>query len=160
MTDVPRELIIEVNDEQSQLPEDRRLVEAVRTILEEASIPRARISVAVVDDPTIHRLHRDYLQIDEPTDVMSFVLEHTDDLLEGEVIASADTAVASAPQFGMTASDELLLYVIHGTLHLVGFDDVTPEKQAEMRRQERAHLARFDVDLPDLRTAEKEGDVS
>ena len=140
MTDVPRELIIEVNDEQSQLPEDPRLVEAVRRILEEASIARARISVAVVDDPTIQQLHRDYLQIDEPTDVMSFVLDRTDDLLEGEVIASADTAIAAAPQFGLAPSDELLLYVIHGTLHLVGFDDVTPEKQVEMRRQERAHL--------------------
>ncbi|HYW81547.1 MAG TPA: rRNA maturation RNase YbeY [Thermoguttaceae bacterium] len=160
MTEAPRELIIEVNDEQSQLPEDGRLVEAVRSILEEAAINRARISVAIVDDPTIQQVHRDYLQIDEPTDVMSFVLEQTDDLLEGEVIASADTAIASAPQFGLSAGDELLLYVIHGTLHLVGFDDLTPEKQAEMRRQERAHLARFDVELPDQRTDDKEGGTS
>jgi probable rRNA maturation factor len=160
MTDAAQEIIIEVNDEQSQLPEDPRLVEAVRGILEEASIGRARISVAVVDDPTIQRLHRDYLQIDEPTDVMSFVLDQTDDLLEGEVIASADTAIASAPQFGLTPGDELLLYVIHGTLHLVGFDDVTPEKRAEIRDQERAHMARFGVALPDPPATEEKGDGS
>jgi len=160
MTDVPEELIIEVNDEQSQLPEDPRFVEAVRGILQEAAIRRARISVAVVDDPTIQQLHRDYLQIDEPTDVMSFVLDRTDDFLEGEVIASADTAVASAPGFGLEPRDELLLYVVHGMLHLVGFDDLTPDKRAEMREQERAHMARFDVELPGQRTTETKGDGS
>ncbi len=148
MTDIQKAITIEVNDEKSQLPSDTRLSQAVRMIGADASIARAQISVAVVDDSTICRLHRDYLEIDEPTDVMSFVLDRSDDSLEGEVVASAERAVAVAPQFGLPASDELLLYVIHGTLHLVGYDDVTPETRAEMRRQERVYLTRFGIDAP------------
>ena len=146
MTDIQKAITIEVNDERSQLTSDTRLSRAVRMIVDDTSIGRAQMSVAVVDDPTIRRLHRDYLKIDEPTDVMSFVLDRSDDSLEGEVVASAERAVAVAPQFGLPASDELLLYVIHGTLHLVGYDDVTPETRAEMRRQERVYLARFGID--------------
>ena len=160
MSDVQSEITIEVNDEQSQLPPDPRLPQAVRMILEDASIRRAQISVALVDDPTIRRLHRDYLEIDEPTDVMSFVLERSNDFLEGEVIASVDTAVRAAPRFGSTAGDELLLYVIHGTLHLVGYDDLAPEACAEMRRQERVYLARFGVDGPGDASAAEGKEVS
>jgi probable rRNA maturation factor len=69
------------------------------------------------------------------------------------VIVSAETAELTAGWYGWTAEDELLLYVIHGTLHLVGYDDTTPETQIEMRERERACLACFGVegryDAPD-----------
>ena len=64
-------------------------------------------------------------------------------LLEGEIIVSADTAESSARLYGWSVDDELLLYVIHGALHLVGFDDKTPAMAAVMREQEAAHLAPF-----------------
>ena len=64
--------------------------------------------------------------------MLSFVLESSNGCLEGEVIVSADRAAAVAPKYGWSAADELLLYVIHGTLHLVGYDDVTPAKRAAM----------------------------
>jgi probable rRNA maturation factor len=60
-----------------------------------------------------------------------------------DIIFSAYTALTAAPRYGWSAGDELLLYVIHGALHLVGYDDQTPEAQAEMRRQEAAVLARL-----------------
>lgn len=140
-------ITIEIADEQSDLALDHhRLQRAVRMVLEEAAVARARISLAVVDDPTIRRLHREYLDQDEPTDVLSFVLERGEDRLEGEVIVSGQTAKLAAARFGWAAEDELLLYVIHGTLHLIGCDDATLEQRAEMRRQERAHLSRFGLD--------------
>ena len=101
------------------------------------------VSVAVVDDPAIHRLNREFLQHDYPTDVLSFLLEREGDQLEGEVIVSSDTAVRSAAQYGWTPENELLLYVIHGTLHLVGYDDLQPELLAEMRRHEQHYLGHF-----------------
>jgi probable rRNA maturation factor len=102
--------------------------------------------LAVVDDPAIRELHRKYLEEDEPTDVLSFVLERSEDCLEGAVVVSGETARATAPQFGWPAEDELLLYVIHGVLHLVGYEDATPPQQAAMRAQERAYLSRFGVE--------------
>jgi probable rRNA maturation factor len=135
---------ITINNAQSKLPVDgRRLRKAVRMILEDASIARAKIGVAVVDDPTIAELHERYLDDPDPTDVLSFVLEKSRDHIEGEIVVSADTARNSAKRYKWPAEDELLLYVIHGALHLVGFDDTTQKKRAKMREKEGEYLARF-----------------
>lgn len=141
---------IEITNQQDTLPVDEaRIRQAVEMILKDASIREAQISVAVVDDPTIHTLNRQFLSHDEPTDVLSFVLEESEGNLEGEVIVSADTALAVAPQYGWEPVHELLLYVIHGTLHLVGGLDATPEEQADMRAREREYLARFGLEPHD-----------
>ena len=138
---------IEVTSQQTALPVDEALLErAVRMILEDESISRAVVSVAVVDDPTIHQLNRRYLSHDYATDVLSFVLARDGEQLEGEVVVSADTAQSTAPRFGWSAENELLLYVIHGALHLVGCLDETPEQQAEMRSRERVCLSRFGLE--------------
>ena len=148
-TNEPREghgpvIVIEIANHQNTLPVKKALLErAIRSLLEEALIERAEVSVAVVDDPTIHQLNRQYLGHDDATDVLSFTLERDDDHLEGEVIVSADTACRQARRYGWPAEDELLLYVVHGTLHLVGHDDATAVEREEMRRRERACLARF-----------------
>ena len=139
-------ITVEIANDQSQLPlDDGRLRRAVRKILQDEAILRAEISVAVVDDSTIRRLHQKYLAVDEPTDVLSFALERSEGYLDGEVVVSAETAAETAPQFGWAAEEELLLYVIHGTLHLVGYDDAAPSQRDEMRRRERACLASLGV---------------
>ncbi len=92
---------------------------------------------------TIHELNRRFLKHDEPTDVISFVLDQADGIVDGQIVVSADTAAASAKRFGWTAADELLLYAIHGTLHLVGYDDRTARAQQAMRRRERRYLGQF-----------------
>jgi probable rRNA maturation factor len=129
---------------QTQLPLDEdRLRRAVEMVLEETAVPQARISLAVVDDRTIRRLNRRYLGHDCATDVLSFLLEQSEQALEGEVVVSAETAQNTAARFGWSAADELLLYVIHGTLHLIGHDDKTPRERGRMRALEKAYLARF-----------------
>jgi probable rRNA maturation factor len=117
-----------------------RLRQGVERILREARIDSAEISLAVVDDPTIHRLNRIHLAHDYPTDVLSFCLAEGPSGLEGEIIVSWDRAVEVARQYGWSAEDELLLYVIHGALHLVGYDDHQPEDLEKMRAGERRHL--------------------
>lgn len=137
---------VPVNNAQERLAVDRkRLREAVRAILAGEGVARADISLAIVDDPTIHRLNRQFLQHDYPTDVLSFLLEESSDpwRIEGEVIASADTAERSAAEYGWAPTDELLLYVVHGTLHLVGYDDHDPDDHQVMRDRERHYLAAF-----------------
>ena len=139
---------VELCDRQQKLPFDgARLVESVRRVLTDGGIEAAQISLAVVDDATIHDLNRQFLDHDEPTDVLSFLLE-AGPPLEGEIVVSADTAVRSAKAYGWPAESELLLYVIHGALHLAGLDDATADKQAEMRAAERKHLASFGLEPP------------
>ena len=136
-------IAIHVANEQTLPIDETPLRRAVRMILHDASIPEATVSLAIVDDPTIRRLNREYLRHDHATDVLSFLLEREEHRLEGEVVVSAETAERVAPQFGWSPADELLLYVIHGTLHLVDYDDQTPDERSAMRAQEQAYLARF-----------------
>ena len=138
---------IAITNQQAELELDRKqLNRAVRIILEEAGISSARVSLAVVDDPTMARLHEQYLAHQGPTDVLSFLLEREGDALEGEVVVGASIAKRQAISYGWPAENELLLYVIHGTLHLVGHDDATDEQRAQMRERERACLAQFGIE--------------
>jgi probable rRNA maturation factor len=135
---------ITITNAQSRLPVDRRrLRKAVRMILQDASVQRAKIGLAVVDDPAIAELHQRFLDDADPTDVLSFTLEQSSGYLEGEIVVSADTARSSAKRYKWPAEDELLLYVIHGALHLVGYDDTAQKKRIKMREKEKEYLARF-----------------
>jgi len=135
---------IDVANEQSHLKlDEHRLRRAVEMIFEDAGIGAASVSLAVVDDQTMAELHRQYLGKDETTDVLSFTLKDDGGQFEGEVVVSAETAATVAAWYRWTPDDELLLYVIHGALHLVGHRDATPEQVASMRQQETHYLSRF-----------------
>ena len=128
------------NEQQSLAIDARRLRSAVRSVLEGEGMVDGEISLAIVDDPTIHELNRCWLEHDEPTDVLSFVLEEAEGYVEGEIIVSADTARSRAGEFGWSADEELLLYVIHGALHLAGYDDKEPADREVMREREQHYL--------------------
>lgn len=142
---------IDVANLQHALPVNGRLLRrAVRMVLRDAGIVDAIVSLAVVDDATIRKLHHRFLGHDTPTDVLSFVLEPDQAMLEGEIVVGAETASRQAARFGWTAADELLLYVIHGALHLAGYDDRTPRQRAIMERRQTEYLARLGVTQADL----------
>lgn len=122
-----------------------RLVAAARTVLEGEGRREAEISLAVVDDETIWQLNRQYLQHDYATDVLSFVFDSDGHSVSGEVIVSADTAATTCGQYGWSMLDELLLYVIHGMLHLVGYDDKDTASRSTMRQRERHYLKQCGV---------------
>ena len=134
---------IEISDEQRILSLDHRsLSAAIEGVLRGEAINDADISLAIIDDRHMRELNARYLNHDEPTDVLSFLLDSRSGYVEGEIIVSAETAIARAGEFGWSATDELLLYVIHGTLHLVGYDDCDPAGRAAMREREKVYLMR------------------
>ena len=141
----PPAVVVEVSDARSFLdPAARpRLAAIARRVLEAEGTSRAEVSVAIVDDPTIHAVNRDHLDHDWPTDVISFILsEGADDGLAGELVVSFETAARMAERDGVEVWTELVLYVIHGLLHLCGHDDLTEDGAAAMRRREGQLLAR------------------
>jgi probable rRNA maturation factor len=91
----------------------------------EVELPE-EIEVTVVSDRTIARVHLDFMGLPEPTDVITF--HH------GEIVISADTAAERAPEFGHSVEAELALYVVHGLLHLQGFDDTTSRAATRMHK--------------------------
>src|SRR5437016_9827953 len=103
-----------------------RMREIVRTVLAGEEIADYEISLAFVDNATIHRLNKQYLDHDEPTDVLSFPLsEPNAKRLSGELVIGAEVAREQAAERGHDVGAELALYVIHGLLHLCGYDDKT-----------------------------------
>jgi probable rRNA maturation factor len=86
----------------------------------------ALVEVAVVSDAVIARVHRQFMGIPGATDVITF--EH------GELVVSADTAKRCAVEHGHGLIEELTLYIIHGLLHLNGYDDIAPRDRAKMHR--------------------------
>jgi len=140
---------IALTNQQSALPIDEdQLQLAAQRILADAGYTSGSLSIAVVDDPTIHKLNVEYLQHDYATDVLSFVLESQDERLEGEIIASADTAISNAADYAWPAEHELLLYIIHGALHLVGHRDKSEQQIASMREAETHYLRLAGVEIP------------
>jgi probable rRNA maturation factor len=135
-------LEIDIQDRQSALLVDEsRLEDAIRKVATDHGFVAGEVGIVIVDDATIHQINRDHLQHDYPTDVISFVFTADDGELEGEIIVSTDTAMRESSEGGWPAQDELLLYVIHGMLHLVGMDDVEPHLRREMRVAEAKYLA-------------------
>jgi len=104
------------------------------------------IGIVLVDDAAITRLNREFHHTDNPTDVLAF------DYGEGqaEIIISVERAVAQARRYRNTASRELALYVVHGLLHLHGYDDLKPTERRKMRAAERGMMTLLKAETPNL----------
>lgn len=141
-------LRVAVANEQTVVKIDtQRLAYAARLVLAGEGIAAAEISIAIVDDPAIHVINREFLQHDFATDVITFVLGEEGGVLEGEIVVSAETACTVATNHDVEPADELLLYVIHGALHLAGYDDLSATPRARMRKREQHYLGELGVVL-------------
>jgi probable rRNA maturation factor len=122
---------------------------AAKAVLEGEGVAAAKVTFAFFDDATIHQLNKRHLNHDEPTDVLTFPYSAPDaKKLEGDIAVGAGVAKAQAEERGHPVHAELCLYVIHGCLHLCGYDDKTDRGAAEMRRKEREYLS--NLGLPDI----------
>ena len=114
----------------------------VQTVLAAEDRHRGSISIALVDNMTIHALNRTHLGHDWPTDVISFPLSPPEaPVLTGELVVSAEMACTTARELDVEPFAELSLYVIHGLLHLCGFDDHDDADIERMRQREDELLA-------------------
>ncbi len=108
------------------------------------------ISVVFTDNEGIRQLNRDYRAIDAPTDVLSFPQMEREEIprvavvgevLLGDVVVSVDAARQQAREMGHTIKQEVALLLVHGMLHLVGYDHESPAEAEQMSQAERDVLA-------------------
>jgi probable rRNA maturation factor len=133
---------VKIANQQEFVPLDwQKLRETATAVLEGEGITEAKVTLAFVDNPTIHRLNKQFLQHDEPTDVLSFPMsDPSAKLLEGDIVIGVEVAQSTAAERGHDVAAEMALYVIHGLLHLCGHDDHEDADRATMRERERMYL--------------------
>lgn len=126
-----------------------------RRILGASGCPEAELSVLIVDDGEIRDFNRDYLGRDKPTNVISFPMQEGEGaglnpLLLGDVVISADTAARDAAEAGIPFEEELYFLLLHGILHLLGYDHErgTEEEAARMEAREREIFALIRQEFP------------
>lgn len=136
---MPRDLAI--HNAHPRLRLDKKAVARVVAILDEhrarflGGCPDGELSLAFMTDAKLAKLHDDFLDDPTTTDVITFEGEPAFGVA-GEVCVSADTALAYSKTHDRDFSEELTLYVVHGWLHLAGYDDLQPAKKRKMRAAE------------------------
>ena len=131
-----------------------RFRRSVKRLLRQLDIEDHEISVLIVDDEQIMKINRDYLHRDRPTNVISFGMKEgfSGDIhpeILGDIVISAETALRDASAAGLPFSDEMDFLLIHGLLHLMGYNHTTKEETQKMRHLEEElfyRLRRYNLD--------------
>lgn len=124
-------------------PSDVRIEEIVNRVLHaEGADGTWSIGVVFVSDPEMQRMHRDFMAIDEPTDIMTFPSDpELDGVMGGDLVISADSADAQAGDHGNTLVEELEFLIAHGVLHLLGWQDGSASERSAMLNRQSEILA-------------------
>ena len=102
------------------------------------------ITVAFVDDTRLQSLHRNFMGIDTPTDIMAFPTdESAGEIQGGEFVISVDHAMTQAGAWGFSPKDEIAFLVVHGLLHLCGWRDDTDEQRQRMLERQQDLIDRW-----------------
>jgi probable rRNA maturation factor len=127
----------------------RKIGAAARRILDRLGYKGYELTVVLVDDREITRLNRQYFRRDRPTNVISFPMMDGTPVsvrarMLGDVVISAETAKRDAEEVGKKGEDEILFLLIHGILHLTGYDhEGTKKERMEMEAKEKDLFARL-----------------
>ena len=149
------EVAVSVEEKFRGLVDEDRVREIAQMVLKAESVtPPYEVSIVFTDSAAVRRFNRDYRGVDEPTDVLAFYMlpeketEPTfilppDGITRlGEVIVSYPQAVEQAKEQGHSVDKELALLIIHGILHLLGYDHEQPEEEKRMRGREQELLGK------------------
>lgn len=149
--------MLSLYNEQSTFPVDRSWIESIVTqVLKDEDVTTDEVIIHFVDVPKICQLHEDFFDDPSPTDCISFPMdrEKTEEhSILGEVFVCPEIAKEYVESHGGELKREVSLYVIHGLLHLIGYDDIEDDDRQEMRSRETHHLTK----LFDTRNARRLG---
>ena len=138
-------MLVEITNSQKlkkiNLPKLENYLNRIGNILD---ISSQKISLFFCDRNTIKKINKRFFGKSQSTDVISFPLKDDFDVnYLGEIVVSVEEAVKTCNQFGLSWQKELLLYVIHGILHLLGYDDRTAKKRMKMEKKQQEVLEKL-----------------
>lgn len=135
MSDPLENTIVITNRQRDRKVDTRRVRAVAEAALAEAGLA-AELGIHLVSAKRSAEVNWQFLQHEGPTDIITFDHGSTPQRLFGEMFICVPEAVRQAKEFGTTWETELLRYVIHGILHLRGYDDLEPAKRRVMKREE------------------------
>lgn len=116
----------------------KSVIKKVEALLLEYKVVEATISLIYMDNNDIKDINNQYLEHNYPTDVITFSLE--DDKIDGEIYIGAQIAKEQADEYKVSLKNEAIRLAIHGTLHLLGYNDDTDEKRLVMHQLENKYI--------------------
>lgn len=137
--------MIDVRLEGGEWPSEPVESDAARLLLH-ADLAEGELSLVLCDDAFIHGLNREWREVDAPTDVLSFAMGEGEDAdlnpdVLGDIVISMTTAARQAEEHGHALDVEVRILLVHGFLHLLGYDHIDPDDAVEMREAEGRLLA-------------------
>ncbi|MBN1942191.1 MAG: rRNA maturation RNase YbeY [Phycisphaerae bacterium] len=137
-------LLVTISRRTAVLRVPRKRIDAlVRFIVRKERANVREVDVAVVDDWDMAKLNRTYHRVRGTTDVLSFDLSEPHEAIHAQIVVCAAEALRQAQRRGLAPRRELLLYVAHGLLHLIGYDDAAPKTSKQMARRQEELLSEF-----------------
>ena len=118
-----------------KLQNESKIETWIKSIIEENDKKLTNLNFILTTDEEVHRINKQYLQHDTYTDIITFPMSD-DDVIEGDIFVSIDRIKDNAKKLEVTFENELHRVLIHGVLHLIGYDDTTPELKTAMRAAE------------------------
>lgn len=144
---------VEVNNESAIAVPEAEFAALARFVLDQMHVhPQAELSILFVDVPAMTELHVRWMDEPGPTDVMSFPMDElrpgregqpSEEGILGDIVVCPEVATKQAAEAGHSATEEMLLLVTHGILHLLGFDHAEEEERTEMFDLQRTLLLTF-----------------
>ena len=126
-------------------PKFKIVKEIAELILKDKNVNNAHLSFIFCSDDLLSKLKKEYFGVDQLTDVITFDLsEDAEKFLEAEIYVNLKRANINAKKYDQTFNDEVKRLIIHGLLHLLGFDDKTFDEKLEMEKLENQYLKTFD----------------
>lgn len=119
--------------------------QAANKVGELYGLETAEVSVTLTNNAYIHKLNKQYRNIDRPTDVLSFALNEGEEPeivngpevnVLGDIIISVEQAIGQAAEYGHSVEREMAFLTVHGMLHLLGYDHMEESERSEMRKEE------------------------
>ena len=140
--ELPSQVEVIVEDQQTDVEIDARRWAELAAAALRAEGAHGELTLTFVDRDEMASLNRDHMGVDGPTDVLSFPLDAVDapvpgePVLLGDVVLCPAVAADAAPEHAGTLDDELALLVVHGCLHVLGYDHADPDETRRMRERE------------------------
>ena len=129
-----------VNDKYWQKSFKQRTKQLVKNILKKEELKCSYINLVFCDDEKIRDINKKYLKHDYETDVLTFYDKDEDGLIESDVIVSVDSVLENSKRYKTEFEDELNRVVVHGVLHLCGYNDDARSDKIKMRKKENIYL--------------------